>query len=125
MEHEGIVSLWVGRAASRDALDDALAVEFSEEGDFVGSPFSRGFAIDYYDEGDEEAEYAARATPDLSELLGEVSYDDVIVPQLARIERPGGPFNCFVLLFDHRHEGPERWEGPGISMQFWGTAAYR
>jgi hypothetical protein len=41
MESKGIVSLWIGRADSRRALDAALKVAFDEDGEFLGSMLGR------------------------------------------------------------------------------------
>jgi hypothetical protein len=40
VEEPGVVSLWFGRAESKAAFDAAILAAFSEDGDFLGSPFS-------------------------------------------------------------------------------------
>lgn len=57
MDSDGIVSLWIGSAASRAAFDRALHADFSPDGDFLGSEFGRGFRVGYYDDVLREAEY--------------------------------------------------------------------
>jgi hypothetical protein len=125
MTVEGMVSLWLGNAGTKDAFSEVLRVEFSEDGDFLGSKFSRGFGVGYYDEGLKESAYRGLACHDLSDLLTGVSYADVIIPRLQGIIREKPKANCFVLLYDQEHNGPETWTGDGVSLTFAGAVSYR
>jgi hypothetical protein len=51
MDADDVVSLWLGAAAARSLFDEALDVVFSEDGDFLGSPFSSAFGIGCCDDG--------------------------------------------------------------------------
>ncbi|MDQ3036190.1 MAG: immunity 22 family protein [Myxococcota bacterium] len=119
------MSLWAGTAASEDAFELVLEVGFSEDGDFLGSPFSRAFGIDYYDEGLREAEYFQEPSDRLEVLLDGVSYQNVVLPRLREEGQLSGPVNCVVLLYDQRHDGPTRWSGPDVVLEFFGSARYR
>lgn len=125
MNEDGIVSLWIGSAVSRDAFDDALAVKFSDDGDFLGSRFSRAFGIGYYDEGLIEADYHDVPAKSLEELLKGVSYADVVVPRFLRANPDAIMANSFVLLYNFRHAGPQTWNSHGLSLRHIGAVEYR
>jgi hypothetical protein len=125
MNEDGTVSLWLGNAPSREAFDEALDVQFSEDGDFLGSRFSRAFNIGYYDEGLKEAEYREQPATDLQALLEGVSYADVVIPRfLTAISAPIAA-NCFVLLYDYRHVAPHDWAADGSVFRYAGSVKYR
>ena len=125
MNEVGAVSAWVGNASSGEVFDSAHSVSFSDDGDFLGSAFSRAFNIGYYDEGFREAGYRDIPARNLTDLLEGASYPEVVIPRL----QGGlpGPLvaNCFVLLYDYRHAGPHSWTGEGLFLGFIGTAAYQ
>lgn len=60
MMDEGTVSLWLGKASNEECVQWSLLVEFSEDGDFLGSPFSQGFRIEYYEDSTREFEFFDR-----------------------------------------------------------------
>jgi hypothetical protein len=125
MDEDGIVSVWIGTAASIKLFEEALEVSFSGDGDFLGSPFSRAMGIGYYDEGLKEADYREASTRRLSELLQGVSYADLVVPRLSSLLSSEIEANCFVLLYNYRHMGPRTWNAEGVSLQYLGAVAYR
>jgi Immunity protein 22 len=125
MEEEGAVSLWLGTSNSIDEFEKALDVTFSQDGDFLGSPFSRAFGIDYYEEGLREAEYYDQPSSDLRQLLSGASYESVIVDRFRSLGTPTGSFNCVVLLYNYHHEMPAEWTNHGVFLQFFGTVRYQ
>lgn len=126
MEVAGRVSLWVGNATSRAAFDAALLAAFSADGEFLGSPFSRGFSIGYYEDGLREAEYFDSPPRSLDRLLAGSSYSETTVSgfqQIAVELAPGD--NCMVLLFNRSYDGrTRRWHGGGVSLRFFGEIGY-
>jgi len=118
MQEDGMASLWVGTARSSEVLEWAMKVAFSEDGDFLGSPFSRAFAVDYYEEGLREAAFFDEIQRDIGEALRGVSYEDQITEGFRSLRVPTGEFNSVVLLFDYRHEGASEWSEDGISLRF-------
>ena len=126
MEAIGVVSLWVGSASSEDAFLRALHATFSEDGDFVGSPFSLGFEIGYYDDVEREAAYFAEAPRSLGEMLAGTSYAEVTRPRFQALGKglETGD-NCMVLLFNRSCHGVStRWIGAGVTLHFIGSVSY-
>lgn len=124
MEQDGVVSLWIGNAASSEELDNALLVSFSEDGDFLGSPFSRALQLGYYDAGVVEVGFRENGCNRLKDLLMGASYLDQILPELERKAKLTNAVNCFVLLYNCRFEGDAAFSWKGISLTFIGTAEY-
>jgi immunity protein 22 of polymorphic toxin system len=126
MEEQGTVSLWIGRAPSEAALDAAVEVSSSEDGDFLGCDFSRAFGIDYFDQDYIEAVYREKSSTDLAELLKGASYHEVIIDRFRAIGQIDEPVSCLILLFNFRHDGSVRSAGfgDGVSMRFLGAVSY-
>jgi hypothetical protein len=127
MEEEGTVSLWLGRASSKESFDALLKTSYSEDGDFLGSPFSRAFAVGWYDEGFREAKYLATPASSLPDLLRNFSYSKVVISNL---ETAGATIhageNCVVLLYNQRHMDPKAdWSSGGVSFRFVVSGCYR
>ena len=126
MEENGVVSLWLGEAESEDLFWCSLDVAFSDDGDFLGSSFSRAFGVDYYDDALREAEYVGERAASLRSLLAQASYGDTIDFrfEMAAIEL-GKQANCLVLLFDYRHRPPPAEAVvPGVRFRFAGVVPY-
>src|SRR6188508_1462430 len=105
-EADGIVSLWVGSATSREAFDRALFVSFSPDGEFIGSEFSINFGIDYYDDVQREASYFPSPPRHVADLLSGSSYADIIIPRVLRLSASLAPGdNCVVLLYSFHYGG--------------------
>ena len=126
MEEEGTVSLWIGRTPSEAALDAAVEVTSSEDGDFLGCDFSRGFAIEYFDQDYIEAVYREKPSNDFAELFEGASFHEVIVDRFRAIGQIDEPVNCFILLFNFRYSGTVKSAsmGDGVSMRFFGAVSY-
>lgn len=125
MNDQNVVSLWVGVARSEEVLREFVETSFSENGDFLGSVFSRAFELGRYYDDLVEAEYHETPTERLSQLLKGASYDDVITERFEALGALGGPVNCSILLYNCRHAGLVEWSGPGIAVTFIGTVGYR
>jgi Immunity protein 22 len=126
MEERGIVSLWLCRANSSDELDEVLQVFYSEDGDFEGSEFTKGFHIDFYDENFKESEFYEKSNDSLESLLEGFSYEDVIVSRFS--EAVGSlkeSFNAVMLLYNFRYDSDVfNWQYRAIDFQFFGAISY-
>jgi hypothetical protein len=101
MIEDKAVSLWVGHADSSESLRAYLRATYSEDGDFIQSPFARDFGIRYYDEDFAEAEYFEEATDSLRLLLRGYSYEHMIVQKFVCLcgETLPEPANVAILLY--------------------------
>jgi hypothetical protein len=130
MEHvteKGWVSLWLGQAVSADALEGAMTIEYSEEGDFLGSEFSRRLRIEFYDDDFREAEMLDARTASVIQALAGFSADETVGPRFVELIGPelSEPFNAVVLLHNHQYDGTvARYEHAGVSLRFMGAVRY-
>lgn len=123
MQEEGIVSVWIGEAASAEDFEQATTVSFSEDGEFLGSKFSQSLNIGYFDSGLIEAEYREAPCGSLQELLHDVSYAAQILRQFGTEVFEKRP-NCFLLLYNYRFGGPAAFMENGVTLHFLGLATY-
>lgn len=104
MEKQGVVSIWLGTFASTQLLDEYTFISYDEEDD-IKAPFFQDFRIDLLDVDDDfmEKEKIEKPSSSLSELLEEVSYDDIIVPQLnsTHLKRS---YNTIILLYNYDYK---------------------
>ena len=95
MGEQGAVSLFLGTAASAGAFWSAVEVQYSEDGDFLGSRFSRAFGIDFFDEDYHEAEFYDEPPESLAGFLAGASYDSSIIPLFDKYGvKPSANDNC-------------------------------
>lgn len=125
MEEDGTVSFWVGQAETRMAFEAAIEAEFSEDGGFVGSEFSRAFGIAYYDDSTREAHFHDSPPTTLPGFIEGASYGDIVIPRfLAKgvLLEPGD--NCLVLLYNYHHVAPVSACLAGVRLTFKGSISY-
>lgn len=129
MEKEGIVSVWIGRASSEEAFWNALDVSFSDDGDFLGSDFSRALGIGYYEDSTREAAFLQEPISDIEGFMAGISYEEILLPKLkaaGAVVSPGD--NCFVLLYNIQFEGPAKrgvsHRLDGLDLRFLGSFRY-
>lgn len=126
MKKEGMVSLWLGDSESFDRLNSFLKIEFSEDGDPLGSEFSRELGLEYIDEDFSESECVGR-THSLGEALDGFSYNEIIAPRF--IDKVGEildkEINAVILLYNFEYLGMKsNIVRPGITLQFIGSLPY-
>jgi hypothetical protein len=124
MRDEGVVSLWVGESDSPDALDAYLQVGYSEDGDFIPSPFARDFGIRYYDEDFREAQHYEEPSRSVRDLLKGYSYDSVIIPKFVQLLGDSFPVdvNAVILLYNFKHDsGVEANDGGPVRLRYMGA----
>ena len=85
MPEEHMVSLWAGRADSSQAFKAFLLTGYTEDGDYIPSPFVRDFGIKYYDEDFREAQYYEKPSRSLRALLNGYSRDYMIIPKFIQL----------------------------------------
>jgi len=126
MELEGVVSLWTGQLKSASVLRRVLKVEFSPDGDFLGSEFSRAFGVEYYEDVSTESEYFEHPPGTLAGLLADCSYEAVILPLfLSSATAPQAVDNCAILIYDYQYSGSvPYWVENGVSLRFLGHVRY-
>jgi Immunity protein 22 len=127
MEEQGIVSLWLGKAKSSDSLEEALQVFYSEDGDFNGSEFTRGFQIEFYDENFKESEFFEKNKNSLEPLLEGFSYDDIVISRFSTIvESLKDEFNAVMLLYNFRYDATAiEWQNEEVYFKFVGAVNYK
>ena len=126
METTGRVSLWLGRAESRVAFERSIEASFSGDGDFLGSPISRGFGSGYYEDALREAEFRRVPPRTLHGFLAGSRYFEITETRFEGLGVQLAPDdNCFVLLYDYDYLGSKkRWQGDGVSVNFVGSVSY-
>jgi hypothetical protein len=126
MEEIGTVSLWLGKTDSFESLESALQVSYSEDGDFEGSPFTKGFNIKFYDEGCREAEFFDKSSDSIETLLEGFSYDNIIVPKFSALtDSLTQQYNAVVLLYNFRYIGSVlEWNHRLVYFKFLGSVSY-
>jgi Immunity protein 22 len=126
MEEQGIISLWLAKSMSSDELDKVLQVFYSEDGDFEGSEFTRGFQINFYDENFKESEFFEESKDSLESLLEGFSCDSIIVPRFSKIIGSlKESFNAVILLYNFRHDSNVlEWQYREIDFKFFGSVSY-
>ncbi len=127
MRKERTVALWLGTATHEDDLRKALRIDYSQDGTFRGSAFSRAFDLGRYDDSKTEALRHEHPPLVLDSFLTGVSYAESVLPGLdkagATVARGD---NCFVLLFDVFFEGERtaRWSTKGLRLRFAAQTSY-
>jgi len=125
MEKDHVVSLWLGRATSADDFWNALEVEFSEDGDFVGSAFSKAFGIEYYEDGLREAQHFHGPVTSFTSMAAGASYQDVVLPRFVGLGVDlDTSTNCLVFLYNYDHNLPMKASLPGLELRFIGSVSY-
>lgn len=119
MEEEGTVSVWLGQAPSAATFWSALQATFSEDGDFIGSDFSRAFGIDYYDDALREAEFFDSPRSTIDQIVVGASYEEALLPRLEMLNASiSSETNCMILLYNYRHDGPHVMRFSGMVITF-------
>lgn len=125
-EVEGAVSLWVGVANSRSALEAYLDIDYSSGDASRLSPFADDFGIEYYDEDFVDISFHDTPTKSLAELLRRCSYASLITPKFVELCGAYLPteVNSAVLLYNFRHHGSPGDESSAtrsLKLQFLGS----
>ncbi len=127
MREEEMVSLWVGHVESSNALDAYMVVGYSEDGDFIPSPFAKDFGIGYYDDDFREAQYYQNPSRSVRDLLRGYSYNNMIIPKFVQLlgELLPEEVNAVVLLYNFKHDnGVVANAGETVRLRYVGTVSF-
>ena len=128
MSREDSVSLWLGVVESEQFLGDFKRVSYSEDGDFLGSPFTHVFKIECYDEDFCEIAHVP-VSKEFSGLLMGCSYDEVVIPRFTEAFGESGipaGANALILLYNFDYDGSVRdVRAKGAEFKYIGSVGYR
>lgn len=119
------VLVWTGSCESTRALQSLLTIEYSPDGDDLGSPFSRAVGLGRYSEGLTEAEVVEPST-DFASLLDGFSDSEMFLPHLiAQVGPQTQRSNAVALFYDVQKEGdfPD-FSAPGVELRYIGRFSY-
>lgn len=125
---EDLVSLFVVTTGTPDEFQRCLEEDFSDEGDSLGSEFTRAFGLESDEPMLQEAEFLDVPTSDLGRALARASYSDSFSKIFADDARPYLPITGFVLCYQQRPsvEPGASWRSPGgTEYRFVGSRNYR
>lgn len=127
MEKENWVSLWLGHFPNEDQLETLMEEDYESDSDDANSPFAIAFHIDFFDEDFREAMVHDQASAELSRLLADASYHDVIISRFsqqlgATLDRP---YNAVVLLYNFAYAGQVKsWQDGESNLYYMGSVNY-
>lgn len=109
MERKGYVSLWIGNISTEEELTNYVELIYTEEGDFLPSPFLKDFNIDIddFDEDFLEKVLHEEEKEKVSELIAGCSYENVVIPLFQKSYGATLPdnINSAILLYDFYYDG--------------------
>lgn len=116
MEQDGKVSLWLGKTASKAALDQILLEVFNDDGDST-SQFMEAFHIDYIDPQFQEVfRYEALALNSKQSIFEGCSYIESFLGQIP--ETSWESYNSVILLYSFEYGGEVR---SALNLNFVGS----
>lgn len=130
MEKEGFVSLWIGNIDSQNSLDEYAELVYTDEGEWLPSPFLTDFniVIDEFDEDFIEKVSYEDNVKSLKGLITGCSYEDVVIPRFINVfgdELPKG-VNSAILLYNFEYDGnTKETKNSELSFRYVGTVQYR
>jgi hypothetical protein len=107
MIKDGIVSIWFGRFANIEELQEYLQVNYSENVDYMVSKFEGDFSIEYFDEDLREIKFLGKPTNKFSKILNGHSYFNSIISNYTSEfgDEIEGEYNCSILLYSYYYKG--------------------
>jgi hypothetical protein len=128
MENVGSVSLWIGRFENKTLWQGVLQTQYTEDGDWAGSQFTRAFGIKFYDEDFQETKYFPDMCDNLEMLLAGSTSDSVLISNFS--DQLGGrkiaAGNCVILLYNFAYSGTvKRFEFGAAELIFLGVTRYK
>ena len=130
MKKEGMVSLWIGKAQSDDALWEYTQMEYTEDGNCEESQFLKDFHIkkEDYEEDFMEQIYADLEIYTLGEFLLGCSYDEVIKEAFEKLteNQDLGKFHAGLLLYNFQYDGSvTEIQHENCSLKYVGSVNYK
>lgn len=136
MYQEGYLSIWLGNADSREALENYVCLRYSEDGDLIPSSLMKDFALvdedgDYndYDEGCREIAYFRNSLHAQASLFTNFSYSDQVTEKvLTKLSgKSNAEINAVVVLYNYHALIPEnKISGSnGVRLIYHGAFEYK
>jgi hypothetical protein len=127
MERSGMVSLWLGSAPSKEALDAYLKYGFTPDGDYIPSAFMNDFEMRFYETALYEATFLPQPMQSIEELLRRNSDAKIIIPRFIGLlgNELKYPVNAKVLLYDFDYTGKGSSSGGAVRLSFVGKTQYK
>ncbi|AFH64810.1 immunity 22 family protein [Paenibacillus caseinilyticus] len=122
---ESRVSLWLGSWSSEEAAQAYVEGSYTEDGDYVPSPFERDFAF-RYDPDFIELNFKETPAADWESLLQGHSYDEEIIPAFMEEIGPlSRSFNTVILVYNLAYDAEHLRSGTAAGeLEYIGQAAY-
>ncbi|MBO1511150.1 immunity 22 family protein [Metabacillus bambusae] len=105
MEKQGWVSIWLGNIKEEDSIGEYVDLMYDEDGESVPSKFFIDFNIDM-DETDEDTIEKAvykNSSSDISTLLDECSYEEIIIPKIKKNIDLNKSYNAVILIYNFEY----------------------
>ncbi|MEB3790215.1 immunity 22 family protein [Acinetobacter sp. IK40] len=104
MQKNDYVSIWGGVLDSHDSLNSYTFNDYSLDGEFVGSIFSKEFEIDFVDDDFIEKDFH-NLTSNFEIILEGFSYSDKIKEEITlKGSRLPFPINSIILIYNFSYE---------------------
>lgn len=125
MKEETIVSMWVGVVSTHYDLENYVTSDYSEDGDYAGSQFSREFYIEFVDDDFLEQDFVASSSS-LPELLSGFSYAESIVSKLISNKVTlDAEVNAIILIYNYRYSEDTCRRNAPSNFKYVGAFSYR
>ncbi|MGA3828094.1 immunity 22 family protein [Pseudomonas chlororaphis] len=99
------VSIWVANTGwDIPTLQQATTPSYSEDGDFLGSDFTKAFALDFIDDDLMEAD-KVEITSSLPDAVEGFSYDSEISKSINRQPTKIPPIDTVILVYELQYSG--------------------
>ncbi|MDQ0221112.1 hypothetical protein ELQ35_01840 [Peribacillus cavernae] len=129
MEKQGHVSLWIGEIQTEEELTDYVELVYTEEGEFLPSPFLSDFDIDIddFDEDFLEKVLHENRVENLTDLIQSCSYDHAVILRFKSTMETTLPknINAAILLYNIQYDGrKDEIINNGYTFKFVGSVPY-
>ena len=130
MDNSDFVSLWIGNINSKDHLDLYTELKYTDEGEWLPSPFLADFNIDIddFDEDFLEKAYHENEVDSLKDLILGCSYESIVIPKLVSLFSNKLPrkVNSAILMYNLKYSGSiKEIKHDEINFKYVGTLQYR
>lgn len=109
MGSKNIVSIWTANTDwEPSTLRDVMSPEYSDDGDFLGSEFSKAFSLGFVDDDTVEAD-KIEPTNSLIDAIDGCSYDLDIASDMKNKNSPltDAPIDTIVAIYDYSFSPPQ------------------
>lgn len=130
MDNSDFVSLWIGNINSKDYFDLYTELEYTDEGEWLPSPFLADFSIDIddFDEDFLEKAYYENEVDTLKGLILGCSYAPIVIPKFISIfgNKLLKGANSAILMYNLKYNGNiKEIKHDEITFKYVGTFQYR